>query len=231
MTMGNETILLIEDDIDLLFNNKEYFEKYYYRVLTAETLEAAAKILLKIRVDLILLDINLPDGSGLDFITGIRKKFDIPVIFLTARTDKVGVIEGLTRGGCDYVTKPFDYDVLRARIEIRLRDAKNKIAHKINCGPLSLDIVSSQGYLNGTDMQLTKKEFALLLLFVQNEGKTLTKEYLYEAVWKQPLVGGGNALWRQISTLRTKLDVGDGLILTATRGEGYSLELIDPTPS
>ena len=225
--MANEAILLIEDDTDLLLNNKEYLEKFGYHILTAGTLAAAAKILENTNIDLILLDINLPDGSGLDFITGIRKRFDIPVIFLTARADKADVIEGLTRGGGDYVTKPFDFDVLRARIEIRLREAGNKMANnKITLGPLSLDVISFQGFLNGRDLLLTKKEFALLLLLAQNEGKTLTKEYLYEAVWKQPLVGDGNALWKQMSNLKTKLDGYDDIILAATRGEGYSLEVL-----
>ena len=225
--MNNGTILLVEDDTDLLLNNKEYFEKADYLVLTAETLAAAAKTLKNEKVDIILLDVNLPDGSGLDFVVSVRKRFDMPVIFLTVRGDKDDVIKGLTRGGCDYVTKPFDFDVLRVRVETNLREARGKIANnKMTCGPLSLDVVSSQGFLNGADMLLTKKEFALLLLLVQNEGKPLTKEYLYEAVWKQPLIGDGSALWKQISNLKTKLDGYEGIILTATRGEGYCIEVL-----
>jgi DNA-binding response OmpR family regulator len=225
--VANETILLIEDDTDLLLNTKEYLEKFGYHILTAETLATAAKILGNTHIDLISLDINLPDGSGFDFITGIYKRFDMPVIFLTARTDKADVIKGLTRGGCDYVTKPFDFDVFRVRIETRLREVKNKIANnKITLGPLSLDVISAQGFWDGTDLLLTKKEFALLLLLVQNEKKMLTKEYLYEAVWQQPFVGGSNALWKQISNLKTKLDGYDGIVLTVARGEGYRLEIL-----
>lgn len=225
--MANEAILLIEDDTDLLMNNKEYLESYGYRILTAETLSAAARVLKSTDVDLILLDIKMPDGSGLDFIRHVLKKFDMPVIFLTALTGKNEVIEGLKRGGCDYVTKPFDFDVLRARIEVRLKEAESKHSRNVmTCGPLTLDVVSSQGFLKGKDMELTKKEFALLLLLVQNQGKVLTKEYLYEAVWRQPLVGDGNALWRQLSTLRAKLEECDSIELTAARGEGYALEVI-----
>lgn len=221
----SKTILLVEDDIDLLHNNEELLQMRGYRTLTAETLADASAILKHERPNLILLDVNMPDGSGFDFIAEINKTSDVPVIFLTCRTDKADMIDGLTRGGCDYITKPFDFDVLLARIEVQLR--KVSPPRKITRGPLTLDLTASRAYLSGEDMMLGLKEFALLSLLAQNEGETLTKEYLYEAAWSQPMAGNGNALRAQISLLKKKLEEygGGKVVLFSFRGEGYSLEI------
>jgi len=219
--MMKETILLIEDDIDLLENNTEYLQRHGYRVLTSETLADAAAVLAHEHVDLILLDINLPDGSGLDFIVEIRETSDVPVIFLTCRTDRADMIGGLTSGGCDYITKPFDFGVMLARIEAQLRQARS--AKTLTRGSLMLDMVSGRAYLNGEDMQLTKKEFAVLRILVESGGKAFTKESLYETVWGQPMNNNDTALKTSISRLRKKLEA-DGFSITASRSEGYRFE-------
>lgn len=220
--MPNETLLLVEDDTNLTAINREYFEIVGYRVLSAVTLAAAAHILECEPVDLILMDINMPDGSGLDFIRKIREKGEsgVAVIYLTGRTDNADILEGLTNGGDDYVTKPYNFGVLHARINIQLQKAKAAHRSRFVRGPLELDTIASQALLSGVDMMLMPKEFSVLCLLVQNEGKTLSKEEIYEAVWKQPMNADDTAVKTAISRLRGKLEAC-GLGIEVSRGEGY----------
>ena len=217
----NRTVLLVEDDTDLLYNNMEFLQKHGFRVLAAETLADAAMVLGQEPIDLILLDVNMPDGSGFDFITEIRKTFDIPVVFLTVRTEKADVIKGLDRGGCDYVTKPYDFDVLLARIEAQLR--KTRLGSQIIRGALTLDIVALQAFLNGNDLLLKPKEFSLLHALIQNDGKTMSADDLYRKVWGRPMAGDRNAIKNIASQLRKKL-AGSGYAITSEYGEGYSFQ-------
>jgi len=224
--MEQKTILLIEDESDVLLSNKEFLELRGYGVLTAKTLASAEGVLKNHAPDLILLDINLPDGSGLDFITRLRESelCNTPVIFLTCRTDSADIIEGLTRGGRDYMTKPYDFGVLAARVEAQLRAAE--MPEVVKRGPLTLHVFSQQAYLAGENMQLAKKEFALLLLFVRHEGKTLAKEYIYEKAWGQPLLEDDSALYMQVSRLKKKLEQNEAFELYASRNEGYCLNIL-----
>ena len=213
------TVLLVEDDTDLLNNNMEFLQKHGFRSVVAETLADAAKALKQELIDLILLDVNMPDGSGFDFITETRKTSDVPVIFLTGRAEKADMLEGLNRGGCDYITKPYDFDVLLARIEAQLR--KTQPGSHIQCGALTLDTVALQAFLNGNDLLLKPKEFSLLHVLIQNEGATISLDELYRRVWGQPMGGDRNAIKNITSQLRKKL-TGSGYTITSEYREGYS---------
>ena len=214
----NRTVLLIEDDTDLLYNNMEFLQKRGFRVLAAETLADAARELSGTQIDLMLLDVNMPDGSGFDFISEVRKTSDIPVIFLTGRTEKADMIDGLSRGGCDYITKPYDFDVLLARIEAQLR--KTQPGSHIQCGALTLDIVALQAFADGCDLLLKPKEFSLLHALIQSEGKTISADELYQKVWGRPMAGDNNAIKNITSQLRKKL-TGSGYTISSEYREGY----------
>lgn len=219
--MANETILLVEDETDLLLNNKEYLEKQGYGIMTAERLKDASAALEAARVDLILLDVNLPDGSGLDYIRELRKTSDVPVIFLTCRTDKEDMLDGLKSGGCDYITKPFDLDVLGARIEAQLRSALPRAGAVITRGALSLDTGSHTLKVNGVDTPLSQREFTLLLHFVRNEGRVMRAEELYGAAWGQPMANDANAVRAAVSRLRRKIRPAGYDIADGRGGSGY----------
>lgn len=222
--MPNETVLIVEDEADLLENNCEFLHLRGYHTLSGRTLAEARYELANNNVDLVLLDVNLPDGSGFDFAPSVPPQ--VAILYLTGRTAEEDLVKGLSRGvgRVDYLRKPFSYAEMAARVAALLTK-QDGAQHQIAYGPLLLDMVAQQATLYGRDLQLSPKEFALLLLLVQNEGKMLTKDELYESVWKQPLAKDGNALYMQISRLKKKLEKSGTIAVIAARGEGYMLTI------
>lgn len=227
------TILLVEDDKNIQRINRRILEREGFTVLCAGTLKAAEATLKTRRPDALVLDIMLPDGSGLSFCEKIRPYTPVPVLFLTALDEKDEIIEGLLAGGNDYITKPYDVDEFVARVKSQLRLARMnrraaETAKTMTRGPLMLDIVSLRSYLEGEDMMLSTKEFSVLLFLLKNEGKTLSAEEIYIGAWDQPMSGNANALWKCISRLKTKLSpCEDTISLINFRNKGYMLEIID----
>jgi DNA-binding response OmpR family regulator len=190
-----------------------------YAVRTAMNLAEARQRIKESVPDLIVLDIMLPDGNGLEFLRNLRGDSDIPVLLLTALGESSDVVAGLRAGGDDYLAKPYDNEVLLARIELLLRWAE-RVPKTLAKGPLIADITAGRAFINGNDLLLTQKEFAVLFLFMQNEGTTMSAEDLYEKVWKRPLGDDKNTLQATISCLRKK--IGDsGYVISASRGRGY----------
>ena len=218
-----KTLLIIEDQVDLLNNNRRFFTSRGYKVLAAENLRQA-RTFLSDAPDAIVLDIMLPDGSGLDFINELRHGgVTTPVILLTAMNKSAHITDGFKKGANDYLSKPFDYEVLLARVEAMIKNAEH-MPDKVVYGPLSIDVLSGQTYLGEEDMLLTQKERALLLLFVQNPGRILAASYLFGKVWGADKLDDNQALKKTISRLRGKLS-GSGHTITAERNEGYVLEM------
>ena len=157
----------------------------------------------------------LPDGSGLDFMHELRRSLseisDIPILLLTGLTTPEDVVRGLKWGGDDYLTKPYDFGVLLARIEALLRRAE-QIPKTLTKGALRLDIIANRAFLDGEDLLLSPKEFALLLLMAQNEYRLLSSGFLLETVWKVPPDADQNMVRTAVSRLRKKL------------GRGFSIE-------
>lgn len=227
-----ERILLVEDDPNILRTNRRILGREGFEVLCAASLHEAWALLAEAKPDALVLDIRLPDGSGLAFCEEIRPTTSAPVLFLTALDEKSEIIEGLVAGGNDYITKPYDVDEFLARVKAQLRLARmNRLAAEqsrtIRRGPLTLDTVAMRAYLDGEDMLLSGREFSVLLYLVKNEGKTLSAEQIYEGAWNQPMAGNASALWKCISRLKGKLAVCEGEIsLMSFRNQGYMLEFV-----
>jgi len=221
-------ILIVEDNPAILEANRQALVHEGYEVMIAENLAQARLTLTKSPPDLFVLDILLPDGSGIDFLSELREHTTAPVLILSSLKKWEQQLEGIRKGGDDYITKPYRIEELRVRVAALLRrvrlDKENYVARTVIKGPLTLDIVASQAFLSGKDMLLTQKEFALLLLLVQNEGKALSKEYLFESAWKQPMAEDDTAIKTAVSRLRTKL-ASCGFVITALRGEGYQYKI------
>ena len=215
-------ILLVEGNEQILRGNERMLKRRGYDVTTAMTLREARDWVRETRLDAIVLDIMLPDGSGLDFMREIRQTSNVPILLLTGLTTPEDIVRGLREGGDDYITKPYDFPVLLARIEAMLRRA-GRMPESLTKGSLKLDVVSGQVFCGGENLLLTQKDFALLLLFMQNEDKAITAAYLYEKVWKAPLSEDKQAIKSAISRLRKKL-TGSGYMISTQRNEGYVFE-------
>lgn len=221
-----KVILLVEDNPDILWANHAVFTSMGYAVVTAKRLSEARKSLAETPPDAIVLDILLPDGNGLDFMREIREVTDAPVLMLTALTEKDDRLAGLRAGGDDYIAKPYDIDELAERVNAFLRREKmhrERPARELVKGPLRLDTASDRAYLGGMDLMLAPKEFLLLALLARSEDKILTSQYLYETVWKSPMLDDTQAVKKAVSRLRSKL-ADSGFTISVYRGEGYCFE-------
>lgn len=169
--------------------------------------------------DIAVLDITLPDGNGFDLFGKIRKYSDLPVIFLTAVDDEDSVVNGLELGADDYITKPFSTRELIARI----KRAANKNSKKniITVSGVTLDLEKSAVFENGKQLELTALEYKLLSLLMQNVGKVVTRELIFEKIWD---VSGNfvndNTLTVYIKRIRKKLDAD---IIKTVKGMGYQV--------
>jgi DNA-binding response OmpR family regulator len=219
--MREAVILLVEDNERINIANKDMLELLGYETHISETLAAARALLEAITPDVIVLDIMLPDGSGLNFLKELResrKTASIPVVLLTALGTPENVANGLDVGADDYVSKPYDYKVLAARIKVILRHA-GTVNERLKKGPLELEIIASRAKLGDEDLLLNQKEFALLLLLAQNENRIMSSEELYEAVWRRPHADDTSAVRTTVSRLRGKL-AGTGYTISSKRDTG-----------
>ena len=222
------SILLVEDNEAIQELNKELLEEVGgYSVQIAMNLAEARDSLSKHTPDLIVLDIMLPDGSGLDYLKEIKQQhIDMPVLLLTALSESGDEVKGLRDGGDDYIAKPYDRDVLlmriakllsqRARTDERIKEAAiqgksdaQKEAEVMVYGPLTVNHITKRAYLFDEDAGLTPKEFSLLAYFLKNIGKQLTTEEIYEAVWGLDAMSSAGTVRVRIKGLRDKLRMDD----------------------
>ncbi len=220
------TILLVEDNEHIMRINSAVLRHYGHEVLKAYTAAECRKILTWQQVDLVVLDVMLPDGNGLELCRELKSSCNVPVLFLSALGDSKDVVEGLRAGGDDYLAKPYDLEELEARIEARLRQDRLR-GRYLSFGALKLDTVTGCGYLDSVNVQLTQKEFSVLRLLVESGGRTVTTEELVREAWGQDTESNRKALWTLISRLRGKLNSEKSRMeISSKRRDGYKLELI-----
>lgn len=203
------TVLLIEDNQRLNEANRRALEMAGYSVLTAATLHEAREWLAKGRPDVILLDVLLPDGNGIDFCGEIRDQTDAHILFLTSLVEHEDRLRGLDIGGDDYITKPFKLSEMLSRVRAVMRrremDAAKSPSRVIILEPLRLDVITGKVSLSGEDIPLKAKEFAVLRFLAENCGKPFTAEEIYKSVWGADANGDTRTVKVHISALRKKL--------------------------
>lgn len=221
-----ERILLVEDE-EKLARMVEMELKYEgYQVEKALDGRRGLELALSGGFDLVLLDIMLPQMSGMEVLRRLRRESQVPVIMLTARDSVVDKVSGLDSGADDYVTKPFAIEELLARIRASLRNRGGRGSQDmLAAGPLLMDVERHQVTVKGHVVELTKKEFDLLRHLLENKGRVLTREALLDAVWGFDFVGETNSVDVYIRFLRGKLDDAFGIKLIHTvRGVGYVIK-------
>lgn len=175
--------------------------------------------------DLILLDVMLPGINGIEVLRRIRQTSNVPIILLTARDAIVDKVTGLDAGADDYVTKPFAIEELLARVRTTLRKKKSIRNTLLTIGSCQLNITMRTCSVNGADIELTKKEFDLLQLLMENKNHVLTREILLEKIWGYEFDGTTNAVDVYIRHLRQKIEEPFQLrLITAVRGIGYVIK-------
>lgn len=200
-------IAIIEDDkglnngIVLALKNENYhFDQYY-------SLEEAKQIEENLLADVIILDINLPDGNGFDYLKELRKKSDVPVIILTANDLETDEVMGLELGADDYITKPFSLMVLRARIEKVLRNTKSPAKSVYETEDLVFDFEHMHFTRKRQEVELSKTEQKLLRILVENKGITLSRAKLVDSIWTDGAeYVDENALSVTVKRLRDKIE-------------------------
>lgn len=222
-----ETLLLVEDNPHIMLINSDFLKDCGYTIIEAETVAEAIQKFNEKRPDLIVMDIMLPDGDGVELCEKIRQGSRVPVLFLSAKDGNESIIEGLNRGGDDYLTKPYDMFVLLARIEALLRRVGNSRDYIFRYGCIELDQQMKHAYINGEIVNLAQKEFLMLLYFAKNADRQVPKEEIYKAVWGQELGSDSAALWTAISRLKKKLEPFAPKITIETERTGYRLFVYD----
>lgn len=217
------TLLIVEDERDILRMLRDYFEMEGNRVLTAatgaEALRQAAS-----QPDLILLDIGLPDMDGLEVCRRLRSHVPCPILFLTARVEEADRLQGFAAGGDDYILKPFSLRELGARVQAHLRrEERSRHRTQIRFTPaLVIDYSQRLVYVHDEPMTLPRKEFDILALLSTHPGQVFDRERIYEAVWGLEGAGDSATVSEHIRRIRLKLEQAGcpGMIETVW-GVGY----------
>ena len=224
---NNIRILVVEDNELITEGLKYVLEKEGFAVTLVKTKKEAITYIDKETFSLILLDVQLPDGTGFEICRYIKEKLDTPVIFITARNEELNIVYGLDIGADDYMVKPFSNNELIARINSVLRRYTNKSNkdNTINYRNIKIDIEKARVYRNNEEIFLTNLEYKILLMFISNKNKLVTREQLLDKIWD---IDGNyvndNTLSVYIKRLRVKLgDTEQNQMLKTVRGIGYIL--------
>lgn len=222
-------IYLIEDDPKIAGLLKDYLEKYEYNVATVASFENIIDEFKRIEPHLVLLDINLPRYDGFYWCRQIRSISNCPIIFISARNSGMDQVMAIENGGDDYITKPFDFDVVQAKIKGLIRRiygeyAVSQQSESLEVDGLDVNLTAMEVTWNGKTSVLTKNEFILLKAFVQRLNNVLSRTYLLELLWDDESFVDDNTLSVNVTRLRKKLEqIGIFDSIQTVRGAGYKM--------
>ena len=215
-------VAIIEDDNTISFAIKVFLERYDIEAIIFNTLSAAEDIIVK-NFDLIILDVNLPDGSGFEYLNWVREFSSVPIIMITVNSADEYVLKGFENGADEYITKPFSLPILKARIDniFKRRDMNTT---KIVFDNLILDLNSKTAILDNENLELNRQEFAVLNILLENKNINVIREKIIDLVWGYDLYEvNDNTLTVTIKRLRNKLK-DYGKYIKTVRGIGYRWE-------
>ncbi len=217
-------VYYVEDDNNIADIVKEYLEQKGYLISVFPTITETKNALENHVPDIVLVDWNMPDGKGDSLCRWMRTKWDtLPVIFLTVRNDTCDIVSGFSNGADDYIVKPFELEVLHSRITALLRRAGNVSEQYLSCGSISIDKGRMMVLCQGEEISVSRAEYQLLLLLMENKGKTVTRERLLEQIWDNSgNFVNDNTLTVTMKRLREKLH--QPLCLKTIRSFGYRME-------
>ena len=226
-----QTILVVDDDPNVLELARLYLERDGFRVLSALDGNRGLALAREERPVLVVLDVMLPRLNGLDVCRQLRQESAVPIIMLTARVEEKDRLAGLELGADDYVTKPFSPRELAARVRAVLRrtsrDNADGAPATLSAGPLELDLQARQATVNGASLSLTPTEYRLLTLFMREPGRTFSRDEIIDRVFDADFDGFDRTVDTHVSTLRRKLaslSGGNSRFIQTVYGSGYRLD-------
>lgn len=219
-------LLLVEDDISLSLGIEFALKDEGYEVLTASTLEESKSLYESEKFDLLILDVNLPDGSGYDMCKFVRSKSNVPIMFLTALDDEVNIVLGLEIGGDDYITKPFRVKELLSRVKALIRRSSNSLplGTKLKSGDMEINIATALVRKKEEQINLTAQEYKLLLVFMYKPHTLIKRdEILRELTEGTEIFFDENTLSVYIKRIREKIEDNpkEPNYIVTQRGLGY----------
>ena len=219
-------ILVVEDEPDLKEITAKRLKAEGYGVDTCDNGKDAQYYIEHTPYDLILLDVMLPGADGITVLKNIRKKgMKTPVLLLTARDSIEDRVTGLDNGADDYLTKPFAFDELLARIRVILRRRSNEASNRLVLGDLIMDLATHQVTRAGTEISLSAKEYAILEYMMHNKGMVLSRSRRVQHVWNYDFEGGSNVVDVYMRYLRKKIDAPfEKKMIHTVRGSGYVIK-------
>jgi len=218
-------ILVVEDEPSIAETISYALKTEGFEPTVVQTAAEARSALDSCRFQLVILDIGLPDAHGFDFYRELQSKIELPVIFLTARSDEIDRVSGLELGADDYVVKPFSPRELTARVRAVLRRVRKSGSHAKSEEIFQVNELKKQISFYGTVLELSRYEYRLLKVFVASPGRVFTRDQLMGLVWEQPEMSLERTVDTHVKTLRQKLKEVNGEVQTIIthRGLGYSL--------
>ncbi len=224
-------ILVVDDEPKIVELLKLYLEMQGHKVLAAYHGEEAWSIWQEHQIDMVITDVMMPYLDGYAFAQKLRQVSNVPLMFLTAKTELHDKIKGLQLGADDYIVKPFDPLEVAARVTANLRRCYGYGAveqkQEFVCGNLKLDIEKCKLYQDGKVIELTAMEYRILQFFMEHKGNVVTKNQIYEAAWEETVFPDDNSVMVAISKLRTKLQDEKYHYINTIRGLGYRMEEAD----
>lgn len=229
--MGEQRIFIVEDDTKIASLLSETLRKYHYQVETAKDFDRILEEFAAFDPHLILLDINLPSYDGYYWCRQLRQQTTCPILFISARSGEMDQVFALENGGDDFITKPFHYEIVLAKIRSHLRRAYGEYAPKqeertVRAGRLVLYMERLELHCRETEIPLQKKESTILELLIAAYPKVVTREQLLEELWDDQAFVDENTLNVNMARVRKKLtDYGIQSFIETVRGAGYRLVL------
>lgn len=224
-------ILVCDDEKDIVSALKIYLMAEGYQVFEAYNGREALKLMEENDIHLVLMDIMMPQMNGIEAMTRLREKSNVPVILLTAKSEDTDKVLGLTVGADDYITKPFNPIELQARVKSQLRrymqlGGGNVKKEVLAIGGIELDDRTKEVTLDGEKVSLTRTEYDILKLLMENQGKVFSPNQIYSLVWKDDPYGAENTVAVHIRHLREKIEYNpaEPRYLKAVWGRGYKIE-------
>jgi two-component system response regulator RegX3 len=233
MQLGRRTILLVEDEESITTPLVEALRREGFDTAVSATAGESLALADRVKPDLVLLDVMLPDGSGFDVCRELRARSRVPIIMLTARGEESDRVAGLELGADDYVVKPFSARELVARVRAVLRRAaeagERRVEGVTEVGDVRIDPGRRSVSFRGEELELSRKEFELLRLLIENAGSVVTRERLIDEVWDTNWFGSTKTLDVHVSGLRKKLDddPGSPRYIHTVRGVGFRFSADD----